>query len=135
MSYKAFDYGYEQCKECGTKFQKRAPHQKFCSPLCHGRWWDKHKRGMEQKKEQKQCDMCGTWFTPYQQRQLRCSPHCMRDARNITLKRYKREKKGQDTQDLEQSQPRYISTAFPEGEHLWIAGAEEEAQGLVNPAI
>jgi len=54
------------------------------------------------------------------------------------LKRHKREQKGQDPEPPPMPDPvaDLVATQLPEGEHLWVAGAErEECQGLVNPAL
>jgi len=135
MSYKA-NLGEEVCEQCGATFGKKAPHQRFCREICSQRYFDRYHRG--QKKEQRQCDMCGTWFVPRSNRQLRCSRVCMREARNITIARYKRGKKRELPEPPPEPtpMPEHAPTQLPEGEHLWVAGAEgEECQGLTNPAI
>jgi len=137
MSYKA-NLGEEVCEQCGATFEKKAPHQRFCQENCSQRYWDKYKRG--EKRKQRQCDMCDAWFMPRNNRQLRCSSVCMSKARSISVAQYKRGKKELAPEPSLLPMPDPVAssvvTQFPEGAHIWVAGAEgEECQGLTNPAI
>ena len=78
----------------------------------------------------KQCDMCLGWFITRQKHGLRCSDHCKKKANNLKTKQWQAKNAVSS-----QLAGRVIDSGFGIEAHFWVQGADEEAQGLVTPAM